>query len=122
MSPEALVDHVMRDIAHGKDEVLPGKVRLLPMLMRLAPSLAARVVAELLGTSVRSDEPNGCSWRCSALGVICLKVREPPGPWSANSECRRWVEFPASGLAGRKSAPGWQASLPFSVVRLHHRA
>jgi uncharacterized oxidoreductase len=46
MSPEALVDHVMRDIAHGKDEVLPGKVRLLPMLMRLAPSLAARVVAE----------------------------------------------------------------------------
>ncbi len=46
MSPEALVDQVMRDIAHGKDEILPGKVRLLPMLMRLAPALAARVVAE----------------------------------------------------------------------------
>jgi uncharacterized oxidoreductase len=46
MSPAALVDQVIRDIAHGKDEILPGKVRLLPMLMRLAPSLAARVVAK----------------------------------------------------------------------------
>ena len=46
MSPVALVDQVMRGIAHGKDEILPGKVRLLPMLMRLAPSLAARVVAK----------------------------------------------------------------------------
>jgi len=46
MSPEALVNHVMRDITHGKEEIFPGKVRLLPMLMRLAPSLAARVVAE----------------------------------------------------------------------------
>jgi uncharacterized oxidoreductase len=46
MSPEVLVDQVMRDITHGKEEILPGKVRLLPMLMRLAPSLAARVVAE----------------------------------------------------------------------------
>jgi hypothetical protein len=46
MSPEALVDHVMRDITHGKEEIFPGKVRLLPLLMRLAPSLAARVVAE----------------------------------------------------------------------------
>jgi len=43
--PEALVDQVMRDIAHDKHQILPGKVRLLPMLMRLAPSLAARVVA-----------------------------------------------------------------------------
>jgi uncharacterized oxidoreductase len=33
----ALVDQVMRDISHGKDEIMPGKVRLLPMLMRLAP-------------------------------------------------------------------------------------
>ena len=46
MSPQALVDQVMRDIAHGKNEILLGKVRLLPMLMRLTPSLAARVVAE----------------------------------------------------------------------------
>jgi hypothetical protein len=46
MSPEALVDQVMRDMAHGKDEILPGKVRLLPMLIRLAPSLAARIVSE----------------------------------------------------------------------------
>jgi uncharacterized oxidoreductase len=46
MSSEALVDRVMRDIAHGKEEILPDGVRLLPMLMRLAPSLAARVVAE----------------------------------------------------------------------------
>ena len=46
MSPAALVDQVMRDISHGKDEIMPGKVRLLPMLMRLAPSLTARLVAE----------------------------------------------------------------------------
>ena len=46
MSPEVLVDQVLRDISHGKDEIMPGKVRLLPMLMRLAPSLAARLVAE----------------------------------------------------------------------------
>jgi uncharacterized oxidoreductase len=46
MSPEALVDQVMRDMAHGKDEILPGKVRLLPMLIHLAPSLAARIVSE----------------------------------------------------------------------------
>jgi uncharacterized oxidoreductase len=45
MSPAALVDQVMRDISHGKDEIMPGKVRLLPMLMRLAPSLTARLVA-----------------------------------------------------------------------------
>jgi hypothetical protein len=46
MSPAVLVDQVMRDISHGKDEIMPGKVRLLPMLMRLAPSLTARLVAE----------------------------------------------------------------------------
>ena len=46
MSPVALVDQVMHDISHGKDEIMPGKVRLLPMLMRLAPSLTARLVAE----------------------------------------------------------------------------
>jgi hypothetical protein len=46
MSPAALVDQVMHDISHGKDEIMPGKVRLLPMLMRLAPSLASRLVAE----------------------------------------------------------------------------
>ena len=46
MSPAALVDQVMHDILHGKDEIMPGKVRLLPMLMRLAPSLTARLVAE----------------------------------------------------------------------------
>jgi uncharacterized oxidoreductase len=46
MSPVAMVDQVMRDISHGKNEIMPGKVRLLPMLMRLAPSLAARLVAE----------------------------------------------------------------------------
>ena len=45
MSSAALVDRVMRDISHGKDEIMPGKVRLLPMLMRLAPSLTARLVA-----------------------------------------------------------------------------
>jgi hypothetical protein len=45
MSPEALVEHVMRD-RNGKEEILLGKVRLLPLLMRLALSLAARVVAE----------------------------------------------------------------------------
>jgi hypothetical protein len=46
MSPAALVDQTMRDISHGKDEIIPGNVRLLPMLMRLAPSLTARLVAE----------------------------------------------------------------------------
>jgi hypothetical protein len=46
MSPAALVDQVMHDISHGKDEIMPGKVRLLPMLMRLAPSLTARLVSE----------------------------------------------------------------------------
>ena len=46
MSPAVLVDQVLRDISHGKDEIIPGKVRFLPMLMRLAPSLAARLVAE----------------------------------------------------------------------------
>jgi uncharacterized oxidoreductase len=46
MSPATLVDQVMRDIPHGKHEIMPGKVRLLPMLMRLAPSLTARLVAE----------------------------------------------------------------------------
>lgn len=46
MSPEALVDRVLRDIARGRDEILPGTVGLLPLLMRLAPSYAARRVAE----------------------------------------------------------------------------
>jgi uncharacterized oxidoreductase len=46
MSSAALVDQVMHDISHGKDEIMPGKVRLLPMLMRLAPALTARLVAE----------------------------------------------------------------------------
>lgn len=46
MSPEALVDRVLRDIARGQDEILPGMVGLLPLLMRLAPSYAARRVAE----------------------------------------------------------------------------
>jgi uncharacterized oxidoreductase len=46
MSPEALVDRVLRDIARGRDEILPGMVGLLPLLMRLAPSFAARRVAE----------------------------------------------------------------------------
>ena len=41
MSPAVLVDQVLRDISHGKDEIIPGKVRFLP-----APSLAARLVAE----------------------------------------------------------------------------
>ena len=46
MSPEALVARVLRDIARGRDEILPGMVGLLPLLMRLAPSFAARRVAE----------------------------------------------------------------------------
>jgi len=46
MSPESLVDGVLREIVRGKDEILPGRVRFLPTLMRLAPSFAARVVAE----------------------------------------------------------------------------
>jgi uncharacterized oxidoreductase len=45
MSPGALVDRALRDIARGRNEIRPGNVRLLPMLMRLAPSLAARIVA-----------------------------------------------------------------------------
>jgi len=40
-----LVEQVLRDIARGRDEILPGQVRLLPTLMRLAPSLATRIVA-----------------------------------------------------------------------------
>lgn len=47
MSPVALVGQAMRDISHGKGEIMPGKVRLLPMmLMRLAPSRTARLVGE----------------------------------------------------------------------------
>jgi uncharacterized oxidoreductase len=46
MSPGTLVDQVLRDIARGRDEILPGMVGLLPLLMRLAPSYAARYVAE----------------------------------------------------------------------------
>ena len=46
MSPETLVDRVLRDIARGRDEILPGLVGLLPLLIRLAPSYAARRVAE----------------------------------------------------------------------------
>jgi uncharacterized oxidoreductase len=46
MSPKALVERVFRDIAAGRDEILPGKVALLPILMRIAPSFAARQVAE----------------------------------------------------------------------------
>ena len=46
MSPEALVDRVLRDIARGRDEILPGMVGLLPLLMRVAPSYIARRVAE----------------------------------------------------------------------------
>jgi uncharacterized oxidoreductase len=45
MSPKALVDRVFRDIAVGRDEILPGKVGLLPILMRIAPAFAARQVA-----------------------------------------------------------------------------
>jgi len=46
MSAASLVDGVLREIARGKDEILPGKVRFLPTLMRLAPTFVARVVAE----------------------------------------------------------------------------
>jgi uncharacterized oxidoreductase len=45
MSPEALVDRVLRDIARGRDEILPGMVGMLPLLMRLAPSYAACRIA-----------------------------------------------------------------------------
>jgi uncharacterized oxidoreductase len=45
MSPAVLVSRVLRDIARGRDEILPGMVGLLPLLMRLAPSYAARRVA-----------------------------------------------------------------------------
>jgi len=45
MSPAALVERVLRDIARGRDEILPGLVGVLPWLMRLAPSYAARRVA-----------------------------------------------------------------------------
>jgi uncharacterized oxidoreductase len=45
MSPAVLVSRVLRDIARGRDEILPGLVGVLPLLMRLAPSYAARRVA-----------------------------------------------------------------------------
>jgi uncharacterized oxidoreductase len=45
MSPTVLVDRVLRDIARGRDEILPGMVGFLPWLMRLAPDYAARRVA-----------------------------------------------------------------------------
>jgi uncharacterized oxidoreductase len=45
MSPGTLVGRVLRDIARGRDEILPGLVGVLPWLMRLAPSYAARRVA-----------------------------------------------------------------------------
>jgi uncharacterized oxidoreductase len=45
MSPAMLVSRVLRDIARGRDEILPGLVGVLPLLMRLAPSYAARRVA-----------------------------------------------------------------------------
>ncbi len=45
MPPKVLVDRVLRDIARGRDEILPGLVGVLPLLMRLAPSYAARRVA-----------------------------------------------------------------------------
>jgi short-subunit dehydrogenase involved in D-alanine esterification of teichoic acids len=45
MSPATLVDRVLRDIARGRDEILPGLVGVLPWLMRLAPAYAARRVA-----------------------------------------------------------------------------
>jgi short-subunit dehydrogenase involved in D-alanine esterification of teichoic acids len=35
MSPDVLVDRVLRDIRRGRDQILPGMVRLLPALMRL---------------------------------------------------------------------------------------
>jgi uncharacterized oxidoreductase len=46
LSPDVLVDRVLRDIRRGRDEILPGMVRLLPALMRLIPSYVARRVAE----------------------------------------------------------------------------
>jgi uncharacterized oxidoreductase len=46
MSPDVLVDQVLRDIRRGQDEILPGMARLLPALMRLIPSYVARRVAE----------------------------------------------------------------------------
>jgi uncharacterized oxidoreductase len=46
MSPRQLVDRVLRDIEHGKEEILPGKVAMLPILMRLMPAYVARRVAE----------------------------------------------------------------------------
>lgn len=45
MSPDTLVDRVLREIRRGRDEILPGKVALLPPLMRLIPSYVARRVA-----------------------------------------------------------------------------
>lgn len=46
MSPEALVDRVLRDIDRGRDEILPGNVGLVPLMMRLAPGYVGRVVAK----------------------------------------------------------------------------
>jgi uncharacterized oxidoreductase len=45
MSPNALVERVLRDIRFGRDEILPGKVALLPVLLRLVPSYVTRRVA-----------------------------------------------------------------------------
>ncbi|HEY7579792.1 MAG TPA: SDR family NAD(P)-dependent oxidoreductase [Acetobacteraceae bacterium] len=45
MSAEALVKRVLREIQHGRDEILPGKVAWLPMMMRLAPKYVGRRIA-----------------------------------------------------------------------------
>lgn len=45
MSPDELVDRVLRDIRLGRNEILPGKVGLLPILLRLVPSYVAHRVA-----------------------------------------------------------------------------
>jgi uncharacterized oxidoreductase len=45
MSAGALVERVLRDIDHGRDEILPGNVGLLPLMIRLAPKYVASRVA-----------------------------------------------------------------------------
>jgi uncharacterized oxidoreductase len=68
MPPATLVDQVLREIARGRDEILPGKVRFLPVLMRLAPSLTARAVAG----------PCGVGKCCERFGARGFSIVRPP--------------------------------------------
>ena len=81
MSAGALVERVLRDIDHGRDEILPGNVGLLPFMMRLAPKYVWRVALPGREHTLRKDllPDHADRSNSSQLPDQGLHLREPGG-------------------------------------------